>query len=101
MLALGAVELWPGDKSCMCNLLPICNLTDSGEPPWSIVGEAETLAQELPYLPELLRKDLWGVTELLLALAGQLGKVGAEMRHPKRLSMYTSGPSVKICFAAM
>lgn len=87
----------------MCNLPSIRNLTDAGEPPWSIVGEAETLAQELPYLPELLRKDLWGATELLLALAGQLGKVGAEMRHlkPKRLPMYTNGLSIKTCVAAM
>ena len=46
------------------------------ESPWSLLGEHSAEALDLPELPALVRRDLLGPMELLMALAGQMGRVG-------------------------
>ncbi len=51
-------------------------LAAEGCNPWEILGEEGSAVLSLPELPAMVRKDLLGPMELLLALAGQMGKVG-------------------------
>jgi len=43
--------------------------------PWTLLGEKGKEALALPSLPAMVRRDLIGPMEILLALAGQIGRV--------------------------
>eukprot|EP00983_Pelagomonas_calceolata_P098538 1158363-Pelagomonas_calceolata.AAC.4 len=65
-------------------------LAGSGKEAWSALGMPSSPFHELPDLPELVRKDLYTSLDLLLALAGHLGPVSAEVTEsPVRTHMHT------------
>ena len=49
--------------------------SDPQASPWTLLGEKGAEALELPVLPAQVRRDLLGPMEILLALAGQMGRV--------------------------
>ncbi|GAX73915.1 hypothetical protein CEUSTIGMA_g1365.t1 [Chlamydomonas eustigma] len=59
----------------------ICDVLESPQP-WDVLGEEGSAVLGIPQLPSMVKKDLIGHIELLLALAGQLNKDSHSISGP-------------------
>ena len=49
--------------------------------PWDLLGEFSSEVLDLPSLHSMIRKDVLGPMEILLALAGQMGRVSGDRKE--------------------